>query len=283
MQSDAFYGFANLAVSVAYLAIALRTWQALHAPGGRASPPAFAVWLLPLAAAGHAALLADEMFGQGGLRFGFAHALSAMFLATCVLLWIEGFFVALGSLYALVTPMAAVAVVLPALFHGATLAAEESSPALRIHLTVAMLAYSLFTIAALHALLMISIDRYLHQPVTDSSGIMARVFAQMPSLLALESLLFRQIAVGFVLLTATLVSGSVFSKELFGRPLRFDHKTVWAIASWLVFGSLLGGRYWFGWRGRIALRWTLAGFVMLLLAYVGSRFVFEVILRRIWI
>jgi ABC-type uncharacterized transport system permease subunit len=105
----------------------------------------------------------------------------------------------------------------------------------------------------------------------------------MPSLLALESMLFRQIAVGFVLLTATLVSGSVFSKELFGRPLRFDHKTVWAIASWLVFGSLLGGRYWFGWRGRIALRWTLAGFVMLLLAYVGSRFVFEVILRRIWI
>ena len=88
-----------------------------------------------------------------------------------------------------------------------------------------------------------------------------------------------------MLLTASLASGMVFSEVLFGRPLRFGHsaghKTVFALLAWLVFGGLLAGRAAFGWRGRKALRWTFTGFVMLLLAYVGSRFVLEVVLRRI--
>ena len=36
----------------------------------------------------------------------------------------------------------------------------------------------------------------------------------------------------------------------------------------------------YGWRGRIAVRWTLAGFLMLVLAYIGSKFVLEVLLGR---
>jgi ABC-type uncharacterized transport system permease subunit len=78
----------------------------------------------------------------------------------------------------------------------------------------------------------------------------------------------------------TLVTGIVFSETLFGRAMKFDHKTVFAVVSWFIFAALLCGRYFYGWRGRTALRWTLAGFVALLLAYVGSRFVLEVILRR---
>ena len=62
--------------------------------------------------------------------------------------------------------------------------------------------------------------------------------------------------------------------------MRFDHKTVFAVLSWLIFAWLLAGRWRYGWRGRTALRWTLSGFVMLLLAYVGSRFVLEVLLAR---
>ena len=110
---------------------------------------------------------------------------------------------------------------------------------------------------------------------------LGRVFSQLPSLLSLEKLLFQLIGLGFLLLTATLVTGVFFSEQLFGRALRFEHKTVFTIASWLVFACLLGGRIVFGWRGRTALRWTFAGFLMLLLAYVGSRFVLEVILGRV--
>ena len=70
------------------------------------------------------------------------------------------------------------------------------------------------------------------------------------------------------------------SEELFGKAARFNHKTVFGVLSWIVFAALLGGRHVYGWRGRIAVRWTLTGFLMLVLAYIGSKFVLEVILGR---
>jgi ABC-type uncharacterized transport system permease subunit len=136
-----------------------------------------------------------------------------------------------------------------------------------------MVAYSLFVIALLHAALMAVVERRLHRKD-------AGFFANLPPLLTLEQLLFRVIATAFVFLSLTLITGIAFSEELFGRALRFDHKTVFAVLSWLTFGLLLAGRWLYGWRGRTAVRWTLTGFLMLLFAYVGSRFVLEVVLHR---
>lgn len=106
------------------------------------------------------------------------------------------------------------------------------------------------------------------------------VLQRMPPLLTLEAILFRILWAGFVLLTLTLASGVVFSEELFGKAAQFNHKTVFGVLSWLIFAALLGGRHVYGWRGRIAVRWTLAGFLMLVLAYIGSKFVLEIILGR---
>jgi len=281
MDIAAFYGWGHFAVAAAYLVIANRCWVARRHGGAMAPGPLVAI-LLPLAVLGHGVLVFHDVFGSGDLRFGFAQALSATFLAACALLWVEGFFVALGALYALMTPMAAVAVLLPLLFHGVALVGEGSSLALRIHLCVSVLAYSLFTIAALHSVLMTSIDRHLRQPQRDTPQSFGALLSQMPPLLALESLLFRQLLAGFLLLTASLGTGIAFSEELFGRPLRFDHKTLFAVLAWCLFAALLLGRYAFGWRGRVAQRWLFTGFLMLLLAYIGSRFVFEVVLGRGW-
>ena len=99
-------------------------------------------------------------------------------------------------------------------------------------------------------------------------------------LLTLERLTFRFAGAGFVLLSATLLAGLFFSETLYGRPMKFDHKTVFSILAWLVFAFLLLGRLKFGLRGRKAVRVLYAGSILLLLAYVGSRFVLEVILRR---
>ena len=96
----------------------------------------------------------------------------------------------------------------------------------------------------------------------------------------MEKLLFRIIWIGFILLTLTLLSGVVFSREVFGQPLTFSHKTLFGFISWGVFAALLFGRQLYGWRGRIAVRWTLTGFATLLLAYIGSKFVLEIILNR---
>jgi ABC-type uncharacterized transport system permease subunit len=108
-----------------------------------------------------------------------------------------------------------------------------------------------------------------------------KYLASLPPILKMEALLFRMIVIAFSLLTLALGSGIMFSEALFGKALMLDHKTLFAFASWGIFAALLIGRHAYGWRGRIALRWTLAGFLLLFLAYIGSRFVSEVLLGRI--
>jgi ABC-type uncharacterized transport system permease subunit len=222
----------------------------------------------------HGVTLAQEIFPDNAMRFGFAVALSLILWLAIALYWIESFYARMEGLQMLGLPLAAVCVLLPAALPGQHLLANADSPAFRVHFLMAMLAYSLFTLAALHAVLMAVAEKRLHR------GRLTPLFAGLPPLLTMEALLFRLIHVAFVLLTLTLVSGILFSETLFGKALPFNHKTIFAILSWLIFAALLAGRHLRGWRGRVALRWTLAGFGALLLAYVGSRFVLEVILGR---
>jgi ABC-type uncharacterized transport system permease subunit len=227
--------------------------------------------LVPLAL--HGWLLYEGVFAKE-LRFGFAQALSVMMFLGVAVYWVESLFYDVEGMQPLVLPLAAVAAPLPALFPGlASSGAHAQAAEFKLHLALAMIAYGLFVIALLHATLMAIAERQLHSKGTAA-------FPNLPPLLTLETLLFRMIAAAFVFLTLTLITGIAFSEELFGRALRFDHKTVFAVLSWLIFGLLLAGRWRYGWRGRTALRWTLTGFVMLLLAYVGSRFVLEVLLGR---
>lgn len=222
----------------------------------------------------HGLALHGSMFPGEDMRFGFGLAVSLIvWLAVCFY-WIETFYARLDGLHVMVLPAGVVGSLLPLIVSGPHVLINAASPAFRAHFIVAMLAYSLFTLAALHALLMAVAERQLH------SGRISRTVARLPPLLTMETLLFRLISIAFVLLTLTLASGIVFSETLFGQPFRFDHKTVFAITSWLLFGALLFGRRVWGWRGRVALRWTLAGFIALMLAYMGSRFVVEVLLDQ---
>jgi ABC-type uncharacterized transport system permease subunit len=121
---------------------------------------------------------------------------------------------------------------------------------------------------------MLAEEKWLHR------GVMPPFIRALPPLLEMEALLFRILLAAFILLTLTVLSGVFFSELLFNKPLTFTHKNVFAILSWLIFGGLLAGHHLRGWRGKKAVRWTLAGFFMLLLAYIGSKFVFEIILQR---
>jgi ABC-type uncharacterized transport system permease subunit len=278
-----------------YAGLAAHFWRtrwrapAPHAPG-------LAQWervaiLVPLAL--HTWLVYQALFVAPELRFGFGQALSVTLWLAVLIYWFESLFVNLEGMQAIVLGAAAACVLLPGLFPGLAAPPDASGIAFRAHLALAMLAYSLFTIGAMHALLMALIERRLHRdrlfggrrdgdadaPVRGR-GLLEGPLSTLPPLLTLERLLFRILTLGFVLLTLTLATGAIYSEEVFGRALRLNHKTVFAILSCVIFGLLLAGRWRYGWRGRRALRWTLAGFVMLLLAYVGSRFVIEVILGR---
>ena len=225
----------------------------------------------------HAITLYQSMFIDTGLSFGLGSAISAIVWLTALIYWFSGFFNRLQGLQTLVAPIAAaaaIALVLPLVFPSVRPLENTQLPAFRAHMLIAMMAYSLLTIAALHAVLMTVVERHLHHPAAHS------VLTNLPPLLVMEKLLFRIIWAGFILLTLTLLSGVVFSKEVFGQPLTFSHKTLVAFISWGVFAALLIGRQLYGWRGRIAIRWTLTGFVTLLLAYIGSKFVLEIILNR---
>lgn len=261
-----------------YAALGIHFWRSRNdvlRPKGAPAHPLGERLLLAIALLAHGAALQQELFPDGKMRFGFSVAISLMVWLAVLFYWIETLYTRLDGLQTLAMPAAAAGAILPLFWPGQHEIANAGTLAFRAHFVVAMLAYSLFTLAALHALLMALAERQLH------SARLTRAFSSLPPLLTMEALLFRLIGIAFVLLTLTLASGMAFSETLFGKAFRFDHKTVFAVVSWLLFGALLVGRRAWGWRGRVALRWTLAGFAALMFAYVGSRFVLEVLLHRV--
>lgn len=232
-----------------------------------------AAWLV------HGATLWMAVRAPGSLRLGFAAMLSSALWVSVAAYWIENRNYGLDGLRRLVMPFAALAVALQAIFPGDLVALEGRSPMFGWHIAIATLAYSTLTIAAFHAVLMALQESRLHTR-RERRTFFTAALDQLPALLTMEKLLFRMIAFGFVLLSLTVLSGIVFSEQLFGQALKWDHKSIFTLASWLLFACLLAGRHLRGWRGKTALSFTLAGFATLLLAYVGSRFVFEVVLHR---
>ena len=272
----------HLAVAGLYAVLAVyfwRTrWAAASAAGTRRGLNNAERAGVLVALALHLWLLDGAAFDTGHMRFGFGLALSSMIWLAALIYWAESFFDPIDGMFALVLPLAAAGVVLPAVFPGSHLLATFDAPAFRAHFLVAMLAYSLFTIAALHATVMAVLERRLRRG--ELSGEPGGAIAGLPPLLTMERVLFRILWVGFLFLTVTLGSGILFSETLFGKPMAFTYKTAFGASSWVIFAALLAGRHVYGWRGRVALRWTIAGFIALLLAYVGTRFVLEVILGR---
>jgi ABC-type uncharacterized transport system permease subunit len=223
----------------------------------------------------HASGLYVALFSEAGMRFSFSFALSLMMWLAVLIYWLESFMSRMEGMQPMVLPLAAVCTILARGVPTGTLGRPRQCHGFKLHFLAAMLAYSLLTLSALHAIFMGFTENALHKRS------LKRRLNSLPPLLTMESLLFRMLLVGFILFTLTVGSGVFFSEALFGKPLTVDHKTLFAFASWGIFATLLIGRHAWGWRGKRALRWTLAGFALLILAYVGSRFVAEVMLGRL--
>ena len=245
--------------------------------------------LLFVALLAHGVLLHTTIFPQNAMVFGFAFALSAMFWLGAGIYWIESFFFPLDGLRLLVLPLACVASLLPLAFNGVRVLPYSAAPMFKLHFLIANIAYGLFAIAALHAILMLLVERRLHamrggmsqrNAAAAGNGWLSSWLDTLPPLLTLEKLLFRLIGAGFVMLTLSLFTGFVFVTNLFTQHL--IHKTVLSLIAWTIFGVLLIGRIRFGWRGRSAVGWTLSGFGVLALAYFGAKFVLEDVLGRHW-
>jgi ABC-type uncharacterized transport system permease subunit len=228
---------------------------------------------LGIAWAAHGMAIGVHAIGVGeaepGMRFGFAPTLSVTLWLVLAVYAIETRFMPLMGVVRSLALMGAVVVSLAAAFPG-ELRPLAGSPWAPIHWMLGIASYGLFGVALLHAAL-------LQRAESRMRGRGGQSTASAPGmpLLGLEKLTFRFLAAGFVVLSVTLILGWWFS-----NPWRWDHKTVFSMLAWAVFAALLVGRQVFGWRGRQALRWLYLGTGLLLLAYVGSRFVIEVLLER---
>jgi len=232
-------------------------------------------WLL------HGATLWGSVFSSDALRVGFAVMLSSALWVTVSVYLLENRNFSLEGLKFLLLPPVALATVLPALFPGALISLAGKTTMFPWHVAVALLAYGTLTIAAFHALMMTLQDKHLHKlRAKPLSPRLNQIVDNLPPLMKMEKILFRLISLGFVLLTMTVLSGVIFSEQVLGVAFKWDHKTILSLFSWLLFAVLLAGRHWRGWRGKTVLSFTLSGFLTLLLAYVGSHFVLEVVLHR---
>ncbi|KAF1691620.1 MULTISPECIES: cytochrome c biogenesis protein CcsA [Pseudoxanthomonas] len=253
----------------AYLAAALLLFRGVA--GARPQPSR--AWLAP-------ALVAVLLHGgyhlavawrtAGGPDMHFFSALSLVSLGMAAMTAVVGARGRMAALGVFAFPLAAA---LLAAYHGH---GHAPSPALdwrlQLHAWLALLAYATLAIAALLAVMLWLQDRALRRREFHAW------LRTLPPLTELEILLFRTIAVGFALLTLTLLTGVLFVEDFLSQHL--VHKTVLSVLSWLVFGGLLLGRWRYGWRGIRAVHWTLTAMALLLLAFFGSKFVLELVLGQ---
>jgi ABC-type uncharacterized transport system permease subunit len=226
----------------------------------------FMAWLL------HALTLAEGLVGEPP-RFGFAPALSmTVWLVLSVYAIESRLFPQLRARWAL-AGLGSAAVLLTLVFPGSSYHLI-ASPWLPLHWALGIASYGLFAAAVVHGWLMNRSERSIRSATQPDAGV---------PLLTLERLTFRFVQAGFVLLTATLLVGWLFAERLYGPGLvwQWNHKTVFSVLAWLTFAGLLAGRARLGWRGRQAVRVLYLGSGLLLLGYAGSRFVLEVILKRV--
>lgn len=224
----------------------------------------------------HGACLLVSLLGLGeGPRFGFGPALSVMAWLVLTVYALESRLYPQLQARRALSGLGAMAALLGLVFPGSTLA--KASAWLPLHLTLGVASYGLFAAAVVHAWLMTRAEAQMRQGMQVDSGL---------PLMTLERLMFGFVGAGFVLLSATLLAGWFFGEALYGAAhgaasgWKWNHKTIFSVLSWTIFAVLLIGRWRIGWRGRRAVQVLYAGAGMLLLAYVGSRFVLEVILHR---
>ncbi len=258
----------NLIAALAWLAtwllIGVRLRDRLQSRQPRHRGPLIGLWMTALLMHGWTILHAASQ--APGIIINFASAGSIVMWLCSLLLFVTMLTRPLETLGIFVTPFTLTAMLLPLLESGHS-AVIDLGNGLGVHIFISLLAYSILTLAALQALLLALQNKHLHN---HHPGGLIRT---LPPLLDMEALLFKLILLGVILLSFGLLSGALYIDNLFAQHLA--HKTILSIIAWVTFTVLLIGHWRYGWRGRIAIRWTLSGFFLLMLAFFGSKFVLE--------
>jgi len=265
--------FAIISLSAIFLYLAAAVSRLYRINSIVLSPKSILLLLGGLAVTLHALVLYQSMITPLGLNLGFFNAASLIAWVIALLLLLSLPRQPIDNLTIILFPLAALTIGLEGYFHTERIFSEETEWGVRLHIFFSIFAYSFLSISALQALFLALQNYKLHHKHPGW------VMGKLPPLQVMETLLFQMIALGFGLLSLSLFSGIVFLDDLFAQHL--VHKTVLSILAWCVFAVLLWGRIRYGWRGKTAIRWNLSGFLVLMVAYFGSKLVLELILHRL--
>ncbi|WMP18509.1 cytochrome C assembly family protein [Thiothrix lacustris] len=260
--------FATLVWLATWLLIGTRLRDRLQTRSPQYRRVLVVLWVMALVL--HGWTILHHVQQTEGIAISFAAASSIVMWLCNLLLFLTMLRRPLETLGLFIVPFTLSAMLLPLISpeHTATI---NLNSGLGIHIFTSLLAYSMLTLAALQASLLALQNRHLHN---HHPGGLIRT---LPPLLDMEALLFKLILLGVILLSFGLLSGALYVDNLFAQHL--VHKTILSIVAWVVFSILLIGHWQYGWRGRIAIRWTLSGFFILMLAFFGSKFVLEFLVK----
>jgi len=226
-----------------------------------------------LATACHLLVLWQALVVPEGIAFGVVHAASALAFGLALLTLVGALRAPLDNLLIVLLPLAGLLLALTTWLPTHLHPIQHFDAGLGVHILGSLLAHSLFTLAAIEAVWLLIAERRLRERRPGW------VLAFLPPLAYMEQLLFRLLAAGFLLLTVSLTAGMLHVEDFYAQHL--IHKAVLSGAAWVIFGTLVAGRLLAGWRGRTAVRLALGGFILLALAYFGTRVVLEFILGRV--
>ncbi len=265
LTRDLFFGlFCVACYFLASLGFGLRLFYSQHSTMRR-----WASLALALAVVTHFFLLAAQIVSEAGVNLGVFNALSITAWLMAIIALVEQKHH--PDLALLVSPLCTLFVVISLFFQTQRLVEVHTMWMIELHILASLSAYAVLGVAAIQAALIVGQDYFLKHHKT-------MWLRRLPSLMAMERLLFRLLGIGFILLTLALATGLGYYELLFTKP--FIHKTALSLIAWCSFGSLLLAHHGFGLRGRIALRWTLLTFTLLAIGFIGSKWVQEVLLER---
>jgi ABC-type uncharacterized transport system permease subunit len=232
-----------------------------------------AVFFLGVAAlTSHALIVWKIVFHHSGVDLGFFKIAALIFLVinlACITSLMRR---PLQNLLIVLFPLSAVAVLVSTFAPDTAPLLTHLGSGMILHISSSILAYAVLTLAAIQAAILALQDSQLKQRHTRG------IIQILPPLQLMENMLFELLWIGLALLTIAIVSGAIFIEDIFGQSL--VHKTVLTLVAWALFATLLWGHYKLGWRSKTAVRFTLIGFALLMLAFFGSKLVLELILQR---
>jgi len=221
----------------------------------------------------HGLVVFPTLLTTTGMNFGFFNAASLVSWVVCLLVLSAVLVKPVENLALVFLPMAALALGLDQFFSNVRMVDSSTSAGLKMHIAVSILAYGMLMIAAAESVILAVQEHLLRskRPV--------QAMRILPPLQVMEEILVQILTIGFFLLSLSLATGLMFVEDMFQQHLA--HKTVFSIAAWLVFAAVLLGHWVRGWRGRRLIRWTVSGFLLLLLAYFGTKLILEIVLHRV--